>query len=69
MTADSVEKHRFIVSNLKLQVTIRFKMFYWLLELLHTPLALSTILTWLFILKIFEYPSDNRISCKAELNF
>ena len=35
MTGDSVEKHCFVVLNVKLQVKLRFKTFYWLLKLLY----------------------------------
>ena len=39
ITANSVEKHFFVVLNVKLEVKIRFKKFYWLLELIYNIFA------------------------------
>ena len=42
MIRNSVEKHCFVVLNLKLHVKLRCKTFYWLLKLLYTVFALNT---------------------------
>ena len=46
--ANSVEKHEIVMLNVKLQVKVRFKTFYWVLELLFTNFILdaATITTW-----------------------
>ena len=40
MTSNSVENHCFVVFNIKLEVEISFKMFYWFLELPPTNFSL-----------------------------
>ena len=35
-------KNNFLVLNVKLQVEIKFKMFYWFLEVLYTTFALNS---------------------------
>ena len=42
MTGNSLEKHYFVVFNVKLQVKLRFKIFYWLLKLLPTTCVINT---------------------------
>ena len=42
MTGNSVENNCFVVLNVKLQVKLRFKIFYWLLKVLYTAFALNT---------------------------
>ena len=42
MTANSVRKQCFVVLHVKLQVKIRFKTFYLLLEVLYSHLALNS---------------------------
>ena len=42
MHVSSVGKHCFVVLNVKLQVKVRFKTFYWLLELLYIAFNLKT---------------------------
>ena len=63
MTGISIDKHCYIVLNVKLQVKLRFKTFYWLLKLLPTALALSTgsntaCFAWNFCM--FEWNLRNR---------
>ena len=41
MNANIVEKDSVVMLNVKLQVKVRFKTFYWLLELLYTAFALN----------------------------
>ena len=42
MTGNKVENYCFVALNVKLQVKLRFKTFYWLLKLLYTAFVLST---------------------------
>ena len=42
MTGSSLEKPYFVVFNVKLQVKLRFKIFYWLLKLLPTTFVFNT---------------------------
>ena len=41
MNVNSVEKHEIVMLNVKLQVKVRFKTFYWVLELLFTNFILG----------------------------
>lgn len=42
MNASSVEKHCFVMLNVKLEVKVRFKRIFFRLELLYTAFTLST---------------------------
>ena len=42
MTGNSVEKHCFIVLNIKSQIKLRFEVFHYLLKLVYTAFALNT---------------------------
>ena len=66
--APSVEKHCFVALDVKLQVKVRIKTFHWLLEFLHTALALKATTKTACFLKIFAYPSNRCLIYGSELN-
>ena len=68
MTGNGIEKHCFIVLNVKLHVKLRFKTFYWLLELLYTASAMNTTNKPAYFARNFAYPSNKRVIYTPELN-
>ena len=69
-TADSVEKHWhcFVVLNVKLQVNIRFRTFYWLLELFFSHFALNSTTNTVCFAQNFAYHSSKCVFYGRELN-
>ena len=61
MNVNSVEKHCFHVLAVKLQVKVRFKTCYRLLELLYTTKRLA-------VFRIFVYPSSKCVIYRLERN-
>ena len=57
----NVEKHCFVMLNVKLQVKLRFKIFYWLLKLLYTASFLNTNKNMACFPLTFVYPSNKRV--------
>ena len=56
MTANSVEKHCFVVFNVELQVKIGFKTLYWLSELLHVAFHFETTTNTAYFARNFCLP-------------
>ena len=69
-TADSVEKHWhcFVVLNVKLQVNIRFRTFYWLLELFFSHFVLNSTTNTVCFAQNFAYHSSKCVFYGRELN-
>ena len=64
MTANSVEKHFFLLLNVDLQMKIRLKTFFRLTELLYTAFVIyATTITNCFA-NFFSYPWNYRIICE-----
>ena len=68
VTGNSVEKHCFVVMNVKLEVKLRFKTFYWILKLSYTAFSLNTITNTACFDEIFAYPSNECVIYGPELN-
>ena len=65
MAANSVEKHCYVVLNVKLEVKVRFETFYWLLELSPNAFALITVPNTRFtLLERLAYPSNKYVICR-----
>ena len=67
-TNNSVEKHCFVVLNVKLQVKVRFETFF---DFWNSHIVLShgaTLPARLVLLKIFTYPIKKRVIYRPELN-
>ena len=68
MTGNSVQKHGFVLRNVKLQVKLRFKTFYWLLKLLYTAFAWNTATSGLFCSKFWHILCNKRVIYGPERN-
>lgn len=68
MSANIVEEHCFVVLNVKLPLTVRFKVFYELLEPFYTRFALNTATNTVVLLKMFACPGKEPVNYVSELN-
>ena len=68
MNPKSVEKQYFVSFNVKLQVRVRSKTFFRLLELLYTAFTFKATTKTTCFVRNFSYPSNNRVIYGLELN-